>query len=148
MARTRHGLPGIYNSTPITLSNEEGAALALNSSGQALTDLATALAGEDVANDVIKVEQRFSYANIVLAAPTTTVVKSGAGFLHSITFNKPVATGVVTIYDNTAASGTLIGTITVPASPMPVTLFYDAAFTTGLTIVTATAAQDITVSYR
>jgi len=54
---------------------------------------------------------------------------------------------VVTIYDNTSAAGTIIGTITVPASPMPVTLTYDIAFNTGLTIVTETAASDITVSF-
>lgn len=89
----------------------------------------------------------YSYTNITLAAPTTTVVKTGAGILHTVTFNKPVATAVVTIYDNTAASGTVIGTITVPASPMPVTLTYNVAFATGLTITTATAAQDITVTY-
>ena len=87
------------------------------------------------------------YNNIVLDAPTTTVVKSGVGVLHTITFNKPVATEVVTIYDNTAASGTLIGTITIPSSPLPITLTYDVTFNTGLTIVTATAASDITVSY-
>ena len=89
----------------------------------------------------------YSFLNITLAAPTTTVVKTGAGILHTVTFNKPVATAVVTIYDNTAASGTVIGTITVPASPIPVTLTYNAAFGTGLTITTATAAQDITVTY-
>jgi hypothetical protein len=89
----------------------------------------------------------YNYANITLAAPTTTVVKTTPGILHSITFNKPVATAVVTVYDNTAASGTIIGTITVPANPLPVTVTYDASFNTGLTLVTATAAQDITVSY-
>ncbi len=89
----------------------------------------------------------YNFLNITAAAPTTTVVKTGTGVLHTITFNKPAATGVVTIYDNTAGSGTIIATITVPASPMPVTLKYDASFVTGLTIVTATAAQDITVTY-
>lgn len=89
----------------------------------------------------------YNFVNITAAAPTTTVVKSGTGVLHTITFNKPVATGVVTVYDNTAASGTIIATITIPASPLPVTLVYDATFATGLTIVTATAAQDLTVSY-
>ena len=34
MARTKHGLPGIYNATPITLSDEQGSALAVNASGQ------------------------------------------------------------------------------------------------------------------
>ncbi len=89
----------------------------------------------------------YSFTNITAAAPTTTAVKTGAGILHKITFNKPVATCVVTVYDNTAASGTVIATITVPASPMPVTLTYNAAFGTGLTITTATAASDITVTY-
>jgi hypothetical protein len=89
----------------------------------------------------------YNYRNITAAAPTTTVVATGAGILHAITFNNPAATAVVTVYDNTAASGTKIGTITVPASPMPVTLTYDVAFDIGLTITTATAASDITVSY-
>jgi hypothetical protein len=88
----------------------------------------------------------FSYKNIT--TDTTTVLKTGAGVLHTITFNAPTATEVVTIYDNGAASGTKIGTITVPASPLPVTLTYDIQFSTGLTVVTATATSDITVAYR
>jgi hypothetical protein len=86
-----------------------------------------------------------SYNNITGQA--TTVVKAGPGMLHSITFNTPVATETVTIFDNTAGSGTKIATITVPASPMPVTLFYDVRFSIGLTIVTATASSDITVAF-
>lgn len=77
---------------------------------------------------------------------TTTLVKSGAGFLHTITLNKPVATGTIALYDALTAT-TPFATITVPAGQMVVTLAYDKAFTTGLTIVTATVAQDITVSY-
>lgn len=88
----------------------------------------------------------WEYKNIT--TDTTTTCKSSAGVLHSITFNNPVATTVVTIFDNSTNSGNKIGTITVPASPMPVTLIYDVAFWTGLTIVTGTAASDITVSYR
>lgn len=34
MARTDHGLPGIYNSSPITLATGEGAAPALDTNGQ------------------------------------------------------------------------------------------------------------------
>lgn len=90
----------------------------------------------------------WKYVNITAAAPTTTAVKAGPGVLHTITFNKPTATAVITLYDNTAASGSaLVGTITIPASPQPITLHYDAAFNTGLTITTATAASDITVTY-
>lgn len=89
----------------------------------------------------------YSYANITAAGPTTTVLRTGSGILHTITLNGPVATGTVTVYDNTAGSGTVIAIITVPASPFPVTLTYDATFTTGLTIVTATAAQNVTVTF-
>lgn len=91
----------------------------------------------------------FNFVNIVAAAPTTTVVKTGQGILHTITINKPVASSVITIYDNTAASGTKIGTITLPGTLLgdAFTLVYDATFATGLTITTATGASDITVTY-
>ena len=94
----------------------------------------------------LPVQPSYLYNNVTGQA--TATLKTGAGVLHTITFNTPVATETVTLFDNTAGSGTKIGTITVPASPMPVTLTYDVAFTTGLTIVTATASSDITVSYR
>lgn len=87
----------------------------------------------------------YKYKNITGQA--TTLVKSGDGFLHSITLNKPAATGTVKIDDAITDTTPVIGTITVPTSPMPVTLTYDVYFTTGLTIVTGTADQDITISY-
>lgn len=91
------------------------------------------------------------YKNQYIAAnitsQTTTLVATGNGVLHTITFNKPTATGVVTVYNNVAASGTKLATITTPASPLPVTLTYDIAFGIGLTVVTGTADQDITVTY-
>jgi hypothetical protein len=94
-----------------------------------------------------QLNQGNSFRNIISA--TTTTVKSGSGVLVKIINNKAVASGVITMYDNTAASGTKIGTITSPAvllqSQIP--LEYNAAFSTGLTIVTSTA-DDITVIYR
>lgn len=97
---------------------------------------------EDNAIGVAKVEQRFSYANITSA--TTTTVKSGAGFLHAITINTTAA-GTITIYDNTAGSGTKIGTLKASIGEQTFTL--NVSFGTGLTLVTA-AASDVTVSYR
>lgn len=87
----------------------------------------------------------FDYLNIT--GDATTLVRTGGGILHTITFNKPTATETVTIYDGLDANGTKIGTITVPASPVPVSLIYDANFTVGLTLVTATATSDITVTF-
>jgi hypothetical protein len=89
-----------------------------------------------------------AYKNITTA--TTTAVKSGVGFLHALTINTYVASATITIYDNTAASGTKIGTITLPSTitaDAPVTLTFDVGFATGLTIVTS-GATDVTVSYR
>lgn len=90
----------------------------------------------------------YSFNNITTA--TTTTVKSGAGTLHSIITNTTAASATVTIYDNTAGSGTKIGTTTNPISLLqmgPLTAIYDVAFATGLTIVT-TGTQDITVTYK
>ena len=86
----------------------------------------------------------YKYKNIT--DQSTTTVKSGSGTLHTVCINTPAATETITIYDNTAGSGTKIGTATVYASTNPC-LIYDVAFSTGLTIVTATASSDITVSY-
>jgi hypothetical protein len=88
-----------------------------------------------------------SFLNIAGAA--TTVVNTGAGTLYGIVVNKAVLSGVVTVYDNTAASGTKIATITNPATLLhsQINLDYrELVFRTGLTIVTS-AADDITVVF-
>ena len=89
----------------------------------------------------------YKYQNI--ASATTTTVKSGPGILKKIVFNKFVASGVVTLYDNTSAAGTLIGTITLPMTLLSSQgeINYDSAFSTGLTIVTS-LAFDLTVVYQ
>jgi hypothetical protein len=87
----------------------------------------------------------YGFANIT--TDTTTALKTGPGYLHTVCINTPAATGTITIYDNTAGSGTKIGTITSYAS-LPGCFTYDVAFWNGLTIVTATAAPDVTVSFR
>jgi hypothetical protein len=85
-------------------------------------------------------------ANITTA--TTTTVSSVPCVLYRIVKNKKVLSGVTTIYDNTAASRTKIGTITEPATLLDnqIVLEYGVNCNTGLTIVTS-AAEDITVVY-
>ena len=87
----------------------------------------------------------YLYANIT--SKTTTLVKSGQGYLHSITINNPIATGTIEI-DDALTHTNPFGTITIPASPQPITLIYDVIFNTGLTIVTGVENMDITVSYN
>lgn len=88
----------------------------------------------------------YNYAN--LAATTGgTLLRTGPGVLHTITFNKPIATSVLTIYDGLTTGGTVIAIITIPASPNTPTMIYDVAFNTGLFVVLATANMDVTISW-
>lgn len=98
--------------------------------------------------NALLVEQHGSVANIT--TQTTTTLKTGPGILHNIIINTPLASGVITIYDNTAGSGTVIGTITLPGTLLstgPISVPYHANFNTGLTIVTSGANQNVTVTY-
>lgn len=140
---------GVYETTPETLTNNQSAAIGVDANRRVIVTLGTLISGEDLTNNVLKVEQRFIYAHIA-AGQATTTVKSSAGFLHSVTFNgAATATNVTTIYDNTAGSGTVIAIPAATTVTIPVTLVYDISFATGLTFVTATAnGSDMTVSYR
>lgn len=88
-----------------------------------------------------------SYAYRNLTANATTVVKSGAGLLKGIFVNSlGTGTASITVYDNTAASGTKIATINAALLIGP--FEYEATFTTGLTVVVASLLPpDITVIY-
>lgn len=84
---------------------------------------------------------------------TTTVLKYGPGNLDRIVLgNVPTQAGTITIYDNTAASGTILAVLT-PRSPantfVPASIdMGNMPFATGLTIVTATNAVDMTVIFE
>lgn len=84
------------------------------------------------------------YKNITSA--TTTICKYGAGTLHSVIINNPSNNNII-IYDNTAGSGTIIGTINPGNGTLPFQLNYDCPFFDGLTIVTAGTAN-VTVIYE
>lgn len=87
------------------------------------------------------------YKTTNITTATTTTVFSGRGTLVGLVFNKRVANGATTIYDNTAASGTKVGTITMGAGILndpPHTVMYNRYMENGLTIVTS-QAEDITV---
>jgi phage-related protein len=117
-------MPHEYLATPQVLAN-----------GQSQNPLA------DVAGGLITSMGGVSAA---VSTATTTTVKSGAGFINIIRVIGGTL-GSVTIYDNTAASGTvLLPTVTPVANGV---LLEGVSFGTGLTIVTA-AATVITVSYR
>jgi hypothetical protein len=143
-------LPAVANASAPTWTETYDVKLSEDLSGNTRVTLGTLLAGENLTTNRLNVEPVYSYTGITAAAPTTTVVKNGAGTLHAIIINQAVATGVITVYDNNAGSGTKIATITQPAVVLSTSyvLLYDVSFATGCTIVTATAAQDITVCWR
>ena len=86
--------------------------------------------------------QQFNYSHITTT--TTTTLKSTNGVLHTICVNTVAATGTITVYDNTSAATPIIAVISAGTFGC---VQYDVVFNTGLTIVTATAAGDLTVSW-
>ena len=142
-------IEGQYQATPQTISDGREQSLQIDANGNLKDTLATRIAGEDIANDVTKVEQRFAYAYCT----ADTAVKSGAGFLHTITFactDAAPTAGTIIIYDNTAESGTIIHTFAPQTTWFPsFTITLDVSFATGLYIgFTTTADVNVTVSYR
>jgi hypothetical protein len=141
---------GKYNLTPPTLIDGQRGDIQLDASANERVTLATLIAGEDIPNNVLRVEEHFTYAT----ATGDLLVKSGAGFLHTLTFapndSAPTA-GSIIIYDNTAESGTQIfnwsGITTTWFVPFTLTL--DVIFATGLYIgYTTTGDVNVTASYR
>ena len=133
---------GKYNAVAPVLDDGDRGDDQLDVNSNRKMTLATLIAGEDLAADVQKVEQR--YSNNYIATATTTTVKSGAGRLHAITIGETAA-GAITVYDNTAGSGTIL--IVFKASIAEQTFILDIEFATGLTIVTAGASK-LSVAYR
>ncbi len=109
-----------------------------------IADNDSALVAQNKVNTALT-GQSNKFANVVLAAPTTTTIKSGSGVLVGIICNTPASTATLTVYDNTAGSGTKIGTILGTDRSMAI---YNCRFGTGLTVVSATAAADWTIVYR
>ena len=86
----------------------------------------------------------FSYHHIDSSGATT--VARGAGILHAITINGAGSSWIITVYDNTSGSGTVIATITPVAGA---TMIYGLFFGAGCTLVTAGAEPgDVTVTYH
>ena len=87
----------------------------------------------------------FLYNHITTDA--TTVVKSTPGILGNLCINTTANGETITIYDNTAASGTVVGIITLSATSIGC-FQLNLWMATGITIVTGVAAGDLTVHYR
>lgn len=85
----------------------------------------------------------YSYTHI--ATTTTTLIKTGSGILHTICVNT-VGVGATITADDALTATT--PTIAILSGATLGCYRYDIVFSTGLTIVTGTAAADITVAWR
>ena len=132
----------MFNATPSTRTEWQAGPLQSNSKWDLNTTLGTTMAGEDIPNDVTKVEFRNNLTYISTA--TTTVVKTGAGLLHAVIFQW-TSIGTVIGYDNTSASGTILFSFPIGVTTRPIT--FNGSFSIGLTVVTS-AADKVTISAR
>ena len=132
----------MFNATPTTRTDGQAGPLQADSLGNLKETLGTTIAGEDIPNDVTKVEFRNNLTYISTA--TTTVVKTGAGLLHAVIFQW-TSTGTVIGYDNTSASGTILFSFPIGVTTQPIT--FNGSFSIGLTVVTS-AADKVTISAR
>ena len=91
----------------------------------------------------------YKFTNVAAGTATTTF-KVGGGTLHGLNINtKGAASNTLTLYDNTAGSGTKIATLDTTASLGAIISFGAGIdFATGLTAVSATGTgADYTVVY-
>jgi len=118
--------------------------------GEFLTYLTGLIAGEDLTNDVLKVEHQYSYSAVAVA---DTQVKATAGFLHAVTIScndaAPTA-GSLIIYDNTAESGAVVFNHTFTTTPfVPFTVIFDIEMATGIYVgMTTTGDVNFSCSFR
>lgn len=90
----------------------------------------------------------YNYTHIT--TQTTTLVKTGAGILHSIIVNSHAASATIE-FDDAITHTNPMGIITLPSTitaVIPISLEYDVQFSTGLSITTGVANADITVVWK
>jgi hypothetical protein len=114
-----------------------------DSSGNQLVGMGSLIAGEDLTNDVLKVEDRSTYTNLSASA----LIKTGAGRLKGFCVNSHTS-GTLKLWDNTsAATTTLLNTITFAAGSGLIFPFPDVEFGTGL-YATIGGTADITIFWK
>lgn len=136
--------------SPASVSEGQSGALRMTLTRFLKVSMGDLIAGEDLTNNVLKTEERFSYSAV---AVVDTQVKASAGFLHAVTIScndaAPTA-GSLIIYDNTAESGTVVFNHTFTTTPfVPFTIILDCIMTTGIYVgMTTTGDVNFSCSYR
>lgn len=122
----------VANEAQTSISSADGdyTPVGVNRKGTVYVQEVGAPAYEDNTIGVAKVEQRFSYTKV----SADTQIKASAGFVHSLIFaaTGAVTAGVITLYDNTAESGTVIWTGTIQTGLNPTTIMLNTTAATGI----------------
>ena len=113
------------------------------------------ISGEDQVANVLLTEAKNTYKHIAAAADTVcvdaaTLAANGSAWLEAIIIGAAVDAFVITVYDNVAASGTVVSILTVDTGLItPVVIPFRIRLASGLSVKTAgTGTPDITVVYR
>lgn len=140
--QTVNGQPTIYQSSAPSLANGDSGAFLVDVNQNLLVSLATLIAGEDLTNNVLRVEAQTNYTQ----TSSSTAIKSSAGRLSGIFVSAASSTPTIKIWDNTVGSGSvLIDTFTpVAATYYP---FPFANATNGI-YITISGTVSCTVFYK
>lgn len=126
-------IAGKYLETPTAYPDGSDVQVAVDTYGNVQTKMVDAGTGNAVA---------LTGTMSNMTGAETRVIKSGAGVLFVVSVGNPGTTQTLTLYDNTAASGTLIATIALANRDYA----YGGNFSTGLTAVLSGTA-DVTIVY-
>lgn len=104
------------------------------------------------ANTIVRLGREVSNPHsMAFALGTTTglVLKRSPGIVHGITIGQAVNNAVVTLYDSTAGSGTVLASWVFTAFSNPISVTdLDLPFNIGLTLVVSTQNAGVTVIYE
>lgn len=150
LSDTKDGNPMRYHATPKTFTDGDGFAWQGDVNGYAKVSEQYAPVAEDNDNGVIVVEHRYTPSYKITA---DTLVLTGAGLLHSVTFmcNDAAPTaGSIIVYDNTAESGSELLNQTFTTTPFAAySVLLDVSVANGIYFgFTTTADVNAFASYR
>lgn len=132
---------GVYNTSAPSPTNGQRVDTQVDGKGNSQVNLNTVISGENQAKNRMMMTRPGSLTRITSATTTTAV--SGTGILAKIII-EVATTGTVTVYDNTAGSGTILTIL--PIGTTAEVYSFDASFTTGLTLVTSAADRVVVIA--
>lgn len=139
---THHRMSGEVGGLPRTNETNFPNTFECVNSGGSTSDVTLVVTGTS--------QQRYGPDHVVprmkrIAGAATTVIKSDAGNLHRIVVANGSGTSSATVYDNTAAVGTIITILNL--NKLQGSIDFGGVFSIGLTVVTTGSDSDITLVY-